>query len=155
MNENIQKENTEPENTQQTEAGQEFGKLFTQEEVNRIVAERIKRTREKAEKDHAKAIEDLNTDLSQTLDTKAADLTRRENTLSCREYLIEKGYPVSLLEIIPTDNIDEFRAKANKVREEFAKTLTGPPPLKSTEGRLDPDDIKKAFSNPAHVPRKF
>lgn len=155
MNENIQKENTEPENTQQTEAGQEFGKLFTQEEVNRIVAERIKRTREKAEKDHAKAIEDLNADLSQDHDTKAAELTRRENTLFCREYLVEKGYPVSLLEIIPTDNIDEFRAKANKVREEFAKTLTGPAPLKSTEGRLAPDDIKKAFSNPAHVPRKF
>lgn len=142
---------------QQTDADQETGekgRVFTQEEVNRIIADRIKRTREKAEKEHAKALEDLNAELSQGIDSKSADLNKREKLLSCREYLINNDYPVSLLEIIDTDNVENFKAKADMIRNEFAKARQVPP-LKSTENHNHPDGIKQAFADPKHVPKKF
>lgn len=155
MNMDTESEPIIPEETQHTEAGQETGKTFTQEEVNRIIADRIKREREKAEKEHAKALEELSASLNHDIDSKVAELNRRENVLLCREYLLDNDLPAGLLDIIPTDNVDEFKKKANKAREEFVKTPVNLPPLKSTESHLTGDSIKKAFDNPMHNPKKY
>lgn len=135
---------------QQTDAGQESGKLFTQEEVSRIVTERLKRAKTTTEKDHEQAIADLRAEY----EAKETELTKREKTLSCREYLMENDYPITLLDIIETDDIDKFKEKANLIRNEFAKARQVPP-LKSTESHNGFDDLKKAFADPQHKPKQF
>jgi len=163
MTENLKPEQIDQVADQHTEADQETdekGRIFTQQEVSRIVADRIKRVKEKADKDHAQALADLQAELAQGIDSQAADLEKRENKLLCREYLIDNGYPVSLLDIINTDNVDEFRTKADRAHADIVQTerqrLT-PPPLRSTENHHEYDrlDLKSAFANTKHTPKKF
>ncbi len=89
--------NTQPEGRENGE-----GKTFTQEEVNKIVSERLKKERAKAEPSEQ--------------DKRAGELDARENQLNCREYLTNKGYPAELLEIIGTENSDKFIERVEKLR---------------------------------------
>ena len=97
--------NTQQPNTQPAENGdQGGGKLFTQEEVNTIVRDRLARERAK------------NTPPEPTEEEKRLkDLTDRENRISCREYVLEHGIPAQLLEVLDTSNHEEFKKKADIV----------------------------------------
>ena len=76
-------------------------KLFTQEDVNRIVSERLARERAKAEPSPE--------------DAREADLRAREARLSCREYVAEHGYPADLLELLDTSDPERFKAAVEKL----------------------------------------
>ncbi len=88
-------------------AGADAGaqKTFTQEEVNNIVQERLARFREKNE--------------PSPLELKERELAARENAISCREYITEKGYPKELLEMFDTSDLEDFKAKTGKLYEHF------------------------------------
>lgn len=77
------------------------GKTFTQEEVNQIVSERLKRERTKAEPSEQEKRE--------------SELAARESKLNCREYLSEKGYPVELLDILDTSDAEAFKGNLDKL----------------------------------------
>lgn len=83
-------------------------KTFTQEDVNRIVQDRLAREKERAE-----------TTLKAEFDGKNAALTERENRLSCKEYVIEKGLDPRLLDILDTSNVDYFKGITDKLAEVF------------------------------------
>lgn len=101
QNENGTTSNEQQANTQ-TPAGTEGeGRTFTQEEVNRIVSERLQREREKA--------------LPTAADQREADLQAREARLSCREFVAEKGYPAGLLDILDTSDFGRFQASLEKL----------------------------------------
>ena len=85
----------------------EGGKLFTQDDVNRIVSERLARDRA----DRAAA--------SSPADDRERDLKARESRLDCREYLSSKSYPAELLDILDTSDVDKFKASADRLRELF------------------------------------
>ena len=68
-------------------------KTFTQDEVNRIVQDRLAKERSRA---------------GQSLEDRERDLTRRESRMACAERLAEKGYSKELLDILDTSDADKF-----------------------------------------------
>ena len=77
------------------------GKMFTQEEVNQIVSERLKKERAKGEPSEQ--------------DKRIGELNAKESHLNCREYLISNGYPADLLEILGTDDSEKFIKNVEKL----------------------------------------
>lgn len=76
-------------------------RMFTQDDVNRIVSERLARERQKTEPSPE--------------DTREADLRAREARLSCREYINAEGYPEALLELFDTGDAEKFKAAVAKL----------------------------------------
>lgn len=76
-------------------------KLFTQEDVNRIISDRLARERAKAEPSPE--------------DAREADLRAREARLACREYISEHGYPSALLELLDTSDPERFRGAVEQL----------------------------------------
>ena len=105
------KNNLEEQQTQQQYAapadneGKQQGKTFTQDDVNRIVSERLERERAKSETT-AQALRDQ-------------ELTERENRLACREYIVENKYPEVLLDVFPTADADAFKASVANLEKAF------------------------------------
>ena len=96
---------TQQPTTQPAENGKQgSGKLFTQEEVNNIVRDRLAKDRAKrapAEPSEA--------------EKKEMELTARESRLSCREHLLENGLPTSLLDAFDTSDINRFKKAVDVV----------------------------------------
>ncbi|MBE6984880.1 MAG: hypothetical protein E7434_04580 [Ruminococcaceae bacterium] len=76
-------------------------KTFTQEEVNRIVSERLAKERAK----------------HNNPSVKEQELAARESKLACREYLLDTGGDSVLLDILDTNDPDKFKASVEKLRE--------------------------------------
>lgn len=111
------------------------GKTFTQDEVNRIVSDRLARERAKAEPSAA--------------DTREHDLDARENKLKCRELAESNHYPKQLLEILDTSNSDNFKGTANKLMEAFPQLATNtpkPPQFSAKTPGLSPDFKRDAIA---------
>lgn len=96
---------TQPENTQPEGNGAQSEKTFTQDEVNRIVSERLSRERAKVEASDNNDIE-----------AREADLKHRENTFSCKEYLSGEKLPHGLLDVFSTDDVETFKSNVEKIR---------------------------------------
>ena len=123
-------------------------KTFTQDDVNRIVQERLAKDREKASKE---------------LGEREQELAQREFRLNSRQKLIDKGYPETLLDALNCsseeafdkalgiiDGLMEERLAVKKDDEKQAqleagraKPFTGP--LKSFRG-TGTDPIRKAMN---------
>lgn len=109
------------------------GRLFTQEEVNRIVSERLGRAREKRGADRERE----------------AALEAREAALVCREYLGCMGYPAVLLDVLDTGDPAQFRRTVETLvealggRVEIRGAQTPTPPVRS--GESADAAIAKAF----------
>lgn len=109
------------------------GKTFTQEEVNRIVSERLAREREKPVDDEREKA-----------------LKARENRLDCRDYLDSMKYPASLLDALDSSDVDKFKAAAEKLMKDFPMIAANqtPPPYAAGTGTYSPnsdDKIAAAF----------
>ena len=94
-NQNPEKQPTTP--TPEASGGQ-GEKRFTQDDVNRIVSDRLARERAKAEPD-----------------TREAELKAREARMDCREFLSDKKYPADLLDILPTADVEAFKTTVEKL----------------------------------------
>lgn len=68
-------------------------KTFTQDDVNRIVSERLAKDREKASKE---------------LNEREQELAHREFRLNSRQKLIDRGYPESLLDALDCSSEEAF-----------------------------------------------
>lgn len=116
------------------------GKTFTQEDVNRIISERLAREREKA----APAQPD-------PTDQREQELAAREAALTCREFISASGYPVELLEVFDTSNADTFKGQVEKLLQLFPEinpkikgelpSFTAP----TNNGKGGPDPLAEAF----------
>ena len=74
-------------NSTPEENGGSSEKMFTQDDVNRIVSERLAREREKLTQQPKE-------------DEREQALKARENKLDCRDYLDAKKYPAALLDVL-------------------------------------------------------
>lgn len=113
--------------TPEDKGGQGGEKLFTQEEVNRIVAERLARERAKGQPSE--------------LDQREQEITQREQLAEGREWLIKQGYPASLAGIIGAKPLPQFKDAAHNVESVFrewqkAEASHEPPPEKQTPDAL-------------------
>lgn len=96
----------QPSNAAPAENGEQAGRMFTQDEVNKIVSDRLARDREKRS-------------TQQQDDEKETALKARESRLDCREYLSEKKYPAELLDVLDTSDVEHFKAAADKIHAMF------------------------------------
>ena len=139
MNENNNQNNQQQPTTPTPEAsgGQGSERTFTQEEVNRIVADRLARERAKAEPSPA--------------DEREQALKAREAKLDCREYLDTQGYPAALLDVLDSSDAAKFKASVEKLVKAFpgitgAVKREGWVPGENThKGGAAPDPIAAAF----------
>lgn len=109
------------------------GRTFTQEEVNKIVSERLQKERAKL----ALAAEAQEPQLSR----REQELNARENRLACLEYLRTHGLREELLEILDTSDALQFQRRTAQLLE-LCPTLdqrAKPLPVFSleTQGRRD------------------
>lgn len=107
MSEEVKDTQQQPENsTPEASGGQGSEKVFTQEEVNRIVSDRLAREREK-----------------QTPPPKESEreqaLKAREARLDCRDYLDSKKYPTALMDVLDASDVDQFKATVEKLAKAF------------------------------------
>ncbi|MCI8476730.1 MAG: hypothetical protein HFE97_00065 [Oscillospiraceae bacterium] len=137
-------------NTQSTEqqpitptpeaSGDQGEKLFTQADLDRIVGERLAR----AKRDKA-------------TDDREAVLKARENRLDCREFLSDKKYPVELLDILPTADVETFKGSVEQLAGLFRRmeddgstiTIDLAAPLTGSPNRSNP--IADAFKPPKNL----
>ena len=106
-------QNTSAEGTQ---AGTE-GKTFTQEDVNRIVQERLAKERSKASNN-----EELEKRTAE-LDKRAADLEAKENRFNTLSVLRSAGYPDELADVIKCGSAEELK-KSMEVIDKIIKERT-------------------------------
>lgn len=105
MDQNTNQNNNQQPTTQPADNGdQGGGKLFTQEEVNNIVRDRLARERSK------------NSPQEPTEEEKRQrDLDARESKIACREYVMDQSLPSQLLDVLDTSDHEKFKEKADIV----------------------------------------
>ncbi len=91
-------------NTQPGANGNDEKKMFTQDDVNRIVSERLKEERQRATEPNPQ-------------DAREIELTKRENKLNCRDFLEENKYKVELLDILDTTDVEKFKKTVKELSE--------------------------------------
>ena len=115
-------------------------RMFTQEQVDKIISERLKKQRESEQKKARQEIE-----------AKEADIKAREFKLSCKEYLINNNKPLELLDVIKAETLEEFENNVEKVYKSvgFKKFVA---PLANLETRSNYS--VNGFEDTKHIPRK-
>lgn len=123
-------------------APQEGEKTFTQEEVNRIVSERLSKEKGK-----------INADREASYAKREQELNVRELKLKARESLNEKNLPSELLDVINCSNEEELERsleilervyRTNKKEETLPVKLSGYKPV-SGQSPTGGDPIKQAM----------
>ena len=140
-------ENMEQSTTTATPAAdQAGGKTFSQDDVNRIVHERLARDREKA---------------SEEVSKKEQELADREFRLNSRQKLIDRGYPESIMEALNCSSEEAFNKALDaldglmkergadeasvKARQNAAVFRPVTAPHRSYGGSSGPDPIREAM----------
>ncbi len=134
MTEEMKKPNTDQtqeQNVDPTETGDPAlkGKTFTQDEVNRIVSDRLARERSKAETPASDREQELNA---------------REQNLKCRELIADNSdkYPQALLKVLDTSDFEKFKTTADALIQHFPNLTqpfrNPPPPALGSPVKRDP-----------------
>lgn len=138
-------------NVETVEQNQEE-KKFTQEEVNRIVQDRLKREKAKQEKMQ----DQEGPENSEATDEQEASVAMRESRVECREFIADKGYKRELLEILDTSDAEKFKSQA----EQLAELYTGQKETKIYPGvKPNPTNYQArknlSFAKTKHVPKQY
>lgn len=147
-------------------AGSETVKTFTQEEVDKIVSDRLARQAKQSEKkftqkevdsivsekiSEAEKLAKMNAEqkqkyaqekLEKELSEREAVLNKRELTATAKEILASKGLPVELAEIVDTANADACTASIESIEKAFASAVQ-----KAVNERLKSDPPKVGQTN--------
>lgn len=135
---------TSTEGTQAGADGAQAERTFTQEDVNRIVQERLAKEKSRS-----------TGNTGEELDKRAADLDLRERKLMAREKLQENGLPDYLVDALNMNTDEDFQKSMEailKMKGE-AKNSTGPKPVGfvspigkiQSMGNKDGNSIRTAF----------
>lgn len=117
---NMSTENTNNEETQLTQADNGATKTFTQDDVNRIVQDRLA-------KDRAKTSEEL--------DKRTKELNDREFRLNSRQKLIDRGLPEDMLDVLNCSSEDAFDKALDRL-EALIKERTPEPKLQAERAQF-------------------
>ena len=126
--------------TPEEKGGQGSEKMFTQEEVNKIVADRLARERAKGQQPAPDQRE-------QELTQREQELTQREQLAACREYLEKEGLPTDLADLLGAKPLPAFKDTVRGVLSAISRperrgyNPTVPMPEKQTADSL----FRKAF----------
>lgn len=119
-------------------AGQEGKKEFTQEEVNKLISDRVRRESEKWGKELERKLTEAERLAKMTADEKAeherkqaeaalakreADITRRELKAEAKDTLAGKGLPVELAEILDYADAEACSASLAVIEKAFTSAV--------------------------------
>lgn len=137
---------TEPNTTQPEDNGAPGERKFTQEDVNRIVQDRLAKERSKTERTQHDQDEQAKKDLAD-----------RESRLACKEFILDNDYPKELLDCIDTSNPEEFKSKAEALYNAVKRSQKkAPPPAFSSEPASYSNPLGEAFGRGAkHKPKTY
>lgn len=102
----------QPTNSTPEDNGGQGSRMFSQDEVNRIVSERLAQERLRNER-KAEPQED----------EREKALKARETRMDCREYIASKKYPNALLEVLDISDAEKFKATADNLVKQFPAIL--------------------------------
>ncbi|MFV0343445.1 MAG: DUF4355 domain-containing protein [Anaerocolumna sp.] len=102
--------------TNPTEGQQQETKTFTQDDVNKIVGERLAKEKTK---------------LEQTISQREKDLNKRELNFKAKELLMEKGLPLEILEALNYGDEDTLNNSISILEKQFKKDA--PPVVRGRE----------------------
>lgn len=139
-------------NVETVEQNQEE-KKFTQEEVNRIVQDRLKREKAKQEKLQDQEEPGSN----EVADEQEKSVAMRENRVECREFIADKGYKRELLEILDTSDAEKFKRQAEQLAELYRgqeETKVYPGPRRNPSYAKD-SQHNGSFAKTKHVPKQY
>ena len=142
-------------------AAQPAEKTFTQDELNKILADRLKSEQKRWEKKAADEKAEAERVAKMTADEKAkheqekrerefaereAELSRKERTATARDLLAEKGAPAALIGAVDVSSDEAVtlsveavvKAFNEAVSAEVAKKLAGAPPKSGNSAKADP-----------------
>ena len=125
-------DNNTPNTTQQANTPPEgngtAGKMFTQEEVNSIVKDRLARERAKGQTSGAtdNSAAELDTEKAQ-LEADHQKLQDERNAFECERYCKENGIDPKLVELIGSSDPEEFKHKTEALWSIFAKSQKNQP----------------------------
>lgn len=125
-------------------------KTFTQEEVNRIIKDRLARLKAKYETDTE------TTEEESQLDEREKSITLRENRVTCMEYVVENGHKKELLDILDTSDPERFRSQAEKIVELYGEPEQKKvyPGTKQNPVSIRPEKTN-SFPNVKHTPKQY
>ena len=155
-NDNTPKQENAPQN-----AAQSAEKTFTQDELNKILADRLNSAQKRWEKKAADEKAEAERVAKMSAEEKAkheqekrerefaereAELSRKERTATARDLLAEKGAPAALIgavdvssdEAVTTSVEAVVKAFNEAVSAEVAKKLAGAPPKSGNSAKADP-----------------
>lgn len=119
MSENLMNTQQPTNSTPEVNGGQ-GEKMFTQDEVNRIVSERLNREREKLTQ------QPQEDEREKTLREREQALAARESKAKCQDYLAEinlhEKYRQDFLEALDTADFDKFKAIVDRLGKDFIVT---------------------------------
>lgn len=122
-------------------------KKFSQEDLERILKERLSRSKKDAV--NLEEVKQRETAISE----KEKELNARELKLECMAFLTEKGLPIELCNILQYSSLEDFKntieIAVNSIREPYTA------PLASTEDTSGKGNEYEAFKNGMHTPKKF
>lgn len=125
-------------------------RMFTQDEVNQIVKERLRREKGKPDPEFAQR--------ESALSEREAKIVQRERALECREYLAQSGYPAELLDVLDTSDLDNFKQKADRAAQmlEVTRKRNAPlAPLPNRDALGDGNGYGSGFQDSSHTPRPY
>lgn len=130
-------QNTSTEGTQTGTEGMQQGKTFTQEDVNRIVQERLAKEKGKSNED---------------LEKRAAELDRRERRMNAIQKLRENGLPDYLADALNMDTDEVFQNSIEAIIKMKGENSEAAPyvvrtgnPIGVVKKGPSEDDLKGAF----------
>lgn len=105
--------NTNQQAGTQPEENGSTGKMFTQEEVNNIVRDRLSRAKAAAAEQESRtaALDKREADLK----AKEAEMQQRAGRAACAEYCKAKGYDESVLDMLDTSDPEKFSTTLDKL----------------------------------------
>ena len=101
---------TETQTLQQQTDGQQTEKMFTQDDVNRIVGERLARVK---------------TDVSPQFQERERAISQRELQIDAREMLVDAGLPKELLEAIDCSTKEKLENSIETIKRLFGSSGSG------------------------------
>lgn len=95
-------------------------KLFTQADVDRIVQDRLARTKY----DREKEIEHVKAESEAAVNAKIAEISEAATRKKCLDYLTDNKYPAEYADLIDCTDFESFSNKAETIYKATAKNVT-------------------------------
>lgn len=121
MTDNSTPNTAQQENNTQPEGNGPVRKMFTQEEVNNIVRERLNRVKTGAaeQDERATALDEREAAVQQ----REQAMQQKESRAACEDHCKAKGYDTAFLDLLDTSNPERFTALLDKLHETAAADL--------------------------------